>query len=119
VNLDPDCKLAYTIIDETYYRDAMKHQERPLLWVSSSCEDTSIDWQFNVEEYTFDWGRSLQLTMHPSACKAIVQVPELFAALAEQEPKTLSEMVAILDRLGAVDVTERDEPVKGSRHAGR
>ncbi|WP_280393081.1 hypothetical protein [Nocardia wallacei] len=110
MNLSPDCFLAYAIVDETYYREHT-HKERPTLWVSSSCDDGSGDWQFDIEEYTFGEGETgTRLLAFGDAYRAFAEVPELFADLAAQQPQTLAAVIEILKRHGAADTTEREVP---------
>lgn len=66
-------------------------------------------WEFNVIAHNLG-GPSLALEIHGDAWDAFADVPELFEALRTRVPHTFSELVAILDELGFVDVTPREIP---------
>ncbi|MFE5290407.1 hypothetical protein ACFRAQ_36135 [Nocardia sp. NPDC056611] len=113
-SLDADCRLTYTISHEAWYftaAAALSGDEQPHLNVHSSAEDGGVAWEFRIREGGLKSIPSTQIVMFDDAYAALTQVPELFAALAAERPRDVAAVIAILDRLGAQDITERTDPV--------
>ncbi|MEV4078706.1 hypothetical protein AB0J43_00240 [Nonomuraea fuscirosea] len=103
-------RLAYVIGYEAWYFQHQGVTARRQLDVTASAQD-GVAWHFVVEEVNL--GRptsSIRLAVYEDAFVAFQQLPEFFAAVGEGQPKTLPEVVAILDAMGAVDETERQRP---------
>lgn len=114
MSLEPDCFLAYTIVAETYYAD-VAGKPNPTLWISASCRDGGVDWQFDIEEVVLSGRPCTRLVIFDDGYKAFTQIPELFASLADTQPATIAATVDVLKRHGAVDITERTLPLSGRR----
>lgn len=110
MNLPDDCTLAYTVNHESkyyrLYREATGTMTGRSLGVAASASGGGVAWEFVVEEHRLGKG-AVQLQIFDDAFAALAQIPEFFAALAEQEPTSLDAVRAILDELGAVDQTTR------------
>ncbi|MDH2424792.1 hypothetical protein [Sphaerisporangium sp. TRM90804] len=102
----PDgCRLAYVVAHEAWYGQVLGVVDRPRVWVAAAAGG-GVEWEFSVEEV--DYGhRAIRVDIFHDAFDAFRQIPEFFAALAEQRTTTLPEVVAILAGMGAVDQTER------------
>ncbi len=81
------------------------------VWVTDEAGSyTETLWEFLVEEHHLS-GRALCVYLFDSAWPAFAQIPEFFEALSgEDAPRTLADVRAVLDRLGATDVTARTRP---------
>lgn len=75
--------------------------------VGAYANEGGCAWEFCVEDRSDLGLGTVQLKVFSDAFEAITQIPEFFAALASERPRTLSDVRLILDRLGAVDKTER------------
>jgi hypothetical protein len=120
MNLPEDTHLAYTVWHEAWYADASRIPgELPHLMVSASAKGSGggVAWEFQVDEEELGREMVTRVKMFDDAYPALTQMPEFFAALAEQQPATLAEVRAILNGLGAVDETERVSPY-GNKPAG-
>lgn len=111
-DLAPDCYLSYTINHEAWYWDAVadRYGNQHSVMVHSTSTGGGVDWEFSIEEVDLGSVRAVRAGIFDDAFKAFTQVPELFARLASEAPKDVAGVVAILDQLGAVDVTERVSP---------
>lgn len=112
MNLPEGMHLAYTVTHEAWYWDAVRDArtgEHPHLMVSASTGGQGVGWEFQIDGYDLS-GPVTRVKMFMDAYAALSQVPEFFAALAEQQPTTLDEVREILDGLGAVDETPRVSP---------
>jgi hypothetical protein len=68
-------------------------------------------WEFRVEEATFtdsSGRRPICVRLFDDAFAALAQIPEFFAALADGSAKDLQAVRDLLDRMGAVDETQRE-----------
>lgn len=111
MNLPDDCYLAYTVMHEAWYRHRTPADDKPELNISATSHGGGVAWEFHVNEHELGLrSPSLQLHMFDDSWSAFVQLPELFAALAAGEVATLTDLRGLLDKLGAVDTTERKNP---------
>ena len=117
MDLPEDTHLAYVVRHEAWYwpgtRNVAGH-DQPSLSVMASAKGTGggCAWEFMIAEHPIGRGQPpLHVALFDDAFGAFTQVPELFAALAEQgERATLDSVRAVLDGLGAVDETARIHP---------
>lgn len=112
MNLPDDCELTYVVPAEAWYRDVVV-RDQPSVSIVAAARGGGCAWEFDVEEHDLN-GPSLRLRMFDDSWDAFDQVPEFFAALREQYPRTLTGLRQLLDGIGARDATERVNP-----HAGR
>lgn len=113
MNLPADTHLAYIVWQEAWYSQPGSGvpYEKPYLMVMASAKGTGggVAWEFPIEEDDLG-GPVTRVLMFDDAYDAFVQMPEFFAALVEEKPKTLDAVRTILDRFGAVDETDRVSP---------
>ncbi|MGV9336641.1 hypothetical protein [Nocardia sp. NPDC003726] len=103
---------AYVLVHEAWYTNPQRVQ-RPTLTVAVRDQDGAEEAEFEFEELppgTLAPDSSLKLRVFDDAFGALAQLPEFLAALAAERPTTVAELVAILDRLGAEDITVRTRP---------
>lgn len=118
MNLPAGTHLAYIVTDEAWYYDRTRWPgDLPHLSVSASAkgEGGGAAWEFQVNERELGGEQVTRVEMFYDAYAAFLQEPELFAALAEQQPRTLAEVRALLDSMGAVDETDRVNPYARQR----
>lgn len=107
MNIPQDCDLTYIVGYEAWYADANRaHESNPYLNIQAAAREGGVAWEFKAAEYDLD-GPTLQLAMFGDSFDAFAEMPEFFAALAEQKPRTLVELRKLLDGIGARDATER------------
>jgi len=108
MNLPEDCTLAYIIGHESRYW--MHEQPRPrYVRVGADSIRGGCAWEFMIEEHVFTSRESaLRVCLFDDAWEAFHQVPELFAALTDDRPRNFAQLSAVLDRIGAHDITPRD-----------
>lgn len=113
MKLPKDTRLAYIVTHEAWYWDALRKSggwEHPNLMVQASAKDGGVAWEFAVEETKIG---HVRVAMFDDSWQAFDQMPEFFYALAELgENATLDQVRKALDLLGAVDETERTQPVR-------
>jgi hypothetical protein len=103
-----DAAFTYVISHEAWYSGVVKGRE---INVQAAHEEGGVYWEFSVEEV--DLGQqqpSIRVKVFDDAFAAFAQIPAFFAALAADQVASLAGVVAVLDRLGAADVTERTGP---------
>jgi len=113
LNLPSDCHLAYIVWQEAWYSQASASlNEHPHLMVSASARGSGggVAWEFQIDGYELGGSPVTRVKMFEDSYAALTDIPEFFAALAEERPVTLDQVRAILDSLGAVDETERVSP---------
>ncbi|WP_280269686.1 hypothetical protein [Nocardia wallacei] len=66
-------------------------------------------WEFLIEGHNHNGVRRTALRLGDDAYDAFRETPELFEMLADAAPATLAAVRALLDDLGAVDVTPRTD----------
>lgn len=111
MNLPDDCRLTYWMRQETWYdRDIRNPGDRPTIQIVAAADGGGCAWEFDIEEHDFRSHTAVRLRIFQDAWAAFVEVPELFAALAAEQPTTLAAVRAILERIGAVDTTDRVPP---------
>lgn len=111
MDLPENTHLAYNVWREAWYADVRK-DDKPGIGIAASAEGTGggVAWEFQITQYELGGKPCTHIEMFDDAYEAIVQVPELFAALAKEQPGTLEQVRAILNGLGAVDETSRVSP---------
>ena len=113
MQLPEGTRFAYIVSHEAYYWDAIRtHRadQRPEIIVQASAVDGGVAWEFTVTDTNVG---SPKLTMFGDSWAAFDQIFEFFSALAALgETPTLAQVREVLDRLGAVDQTERAQPVR-------
>ena len=102
--------LAHVVAHEAWYshRSPMK-DDPPTIFVMASHEGGGCAWEFRVEQAR----HGLRIQMFDDSWGAYAHIPEFFAELAElgRDPK-LTDVEAVLTRLGAVDETVRERPIQ-------
>lgn len=78
--------------------------------------DGETDWEFGIRLHRIS---AIRVEVFADAFAAFADEPALFAALAEERPDTLEQVVEILDRLGFTDHTLRTNPRTGDVSAQR
>ena len=103
--------LAYTIYHETEWWSQLSDHTRPnggqrCVQVAASAHGRGggARWEFGVIEHP---GIGLKLSIFDETWPAFEEIADFFRDLAVDRPKTLDEVVRLLDRIGAVDETER------------
>lgn len=105
--LPEDTHLAYVISHEAWYANSIPDRN-PEINVMASAEGGGVAWEFTVEEVDLgSSGPAIRVKVFEDAFAAFTQLPEFFALLAAEKTDTLDGVRGILDRLGAVDETER------------
>lgn len=110
--LPDDCFLAYVISHEAWYANVIDGRE---ILISAESRGGGVAWELKAEEVNVGGKPTVRLSIFSDAFDAFVQVPEMFQAIAEQGRfQRLEDLAAVLDRLGAQDVTKRTEPGRRS-----
>jgi len=102
--------LAYAVAHEAWYsRIGPMMDDPPTIFVMASHPEGGCVWEFRVEGTRL----GLWINMFDDSWEAYAHIPEFFAALAElgRDPK-LTDVEAVLTRLGAVDETVRERPIQ-------
>ncbi len=112
MNIPEDCVFAYTVSGEAWYSDAADRGEpNPYLMVQAAAREGGVAWEFKVTEHRFnDKSQATRVEMFDDSYIAWTEIPEFFSALIEGRPETLGEVRAILNGLGAQDITQRIRP---------
>lgn len=106
--------LAYVVNREAWYYPANQKigsLEGRSLNVSAANPAGGCRWEFTVQEYDINGG-AVRLQMFDDSFQAFEQIPGFFQALTSEQPSSLDQVREILDRLGAVDTTERVSPYR-------
>jgi hypothetical protein len=79
--------------------------------------ETGVSWTFDISNPCAMLGHEppepmILVNVYYGDWDAFTQFPEFFAQLAERKPATLTEVIAILDALGAEDETVRQRPAR-------
>lgn len=124
MNIPEDCHLAYVVSHEAWYWNAAKGTDsKPHLNVQASAKGTGggVAWEFDVSEHFLGGEYCTRIEMFDDSYAAFADIPEFFALMREHQPGMLREVRGILDGLGAVDETERNDPYAGRQKvvAGR
>lgn len=113
MKLDEDCTLNYIITHEAWYWMPDRQHRRCVRVGSDDVVGGGCAWEFMIEEHVFSPSQSaLRVGLFDDAWQAFDQVPELFAALAADRPQTFDALRIVLDRIGAHDATEREQPAR-------
>lgn len=108
----PNTTTAYVLVHEAWYADPARVQ-RPTLTVAVHDQDGDENFTFEFQEYApgaLAPDSALKLRVFDDAFAAFAELPEFLAALSDERPNTVAQLVAILDRLGARDMTARVRP---------
>jgi hypothetical protein len=112
MDLPEDTHLAYVASHEVWYA-AANRIDHPQLSIVAAHKGGGCVWEFTAEQYELGGRQVVRVKMFFDSFAAYAQMPEFFAALAEQgEDATLESVRAALDSLGAVDETERETPLR-------
>ncbi|MCW2901767.1 MAG: hypothetical protein JWO67_4032 [Streptosporangiaceae bacterium] len=104
--------LAYIVDHDTWYSQGprVRRSEYPSIMIQAAADDGGVAWEFPVEGTRIG---AIRASLFSEAWQAFQQMPEFFFALAEFDGNaTLKDVRGILDRLGAVDETERTRPTR-------
>lgn len=104
---DADYRLTYDVSAEAWY--AHTDRDAPRIGIHRSHVEGGVAWEFHVDEHNLN-GPCLQIHMLEDSWAAFDDVPGLFGALRSEQPSTLTELRALLDRLGFADITKRTRP---------
>jgi hypothetical protein len=105
--LPEDCHLAYIVSHEAWYANAMP-ERHPEINVVAAADGGGCAWEFMVEEVDLgSGGTPIRVKVFDDAFAAFEEMPEFFASLAAEKTGTLDGVRSILDRMGAVDETDR------------
>jgi hypothetical protein len=106
--------LAYIVMHEAWYASSPGIVDHPEISVSASFTGNGggSAWSFGIEEVELGLriGPAIRVKVFDDAFPAFVQIPEFFAALASGQVTMLRDVRSVLDRMGAVDETERRGP---------
>ena len=114
-----DHEMTYTLPHEAWYADAWrigcdKDATREIV-ISKAAKGGGCDWEFYVVEIA-DIG--VQVRMYDDAWQSFDEAPELFAGLGGLAPNEgrpgFDDVLALLDRLGYRDATDRNAPDRTS-----
>lgn len=112
---------AYIVNGEAWYTQAVPpNVQMSGVTIQRAHRDGGVAWEFRIEEHDLG-GPTLQIHMFADSWQAFADVPELFAALREQQPRTLTALRSVLAGLGFYDLTERVQglPVRFPEEAPR
>ncbi len=98
--------FTYYVPAEAWYADTLGRIRDDEVCVSAAAETGGVAWEFAFKMAE----HGLRIEMFNDAFSCFAHVPELFTALADEQPTTLADVRAILDRLGATDSTPRVKP---------
>jgi len=116
VAVPDDARFAYIVRHEAYYWSAIKgFDDRHSLMVQAAANDGGVYWEFQVDEYPEINCGAIRVCVFGDAFAAYAQIPGFFASLVAERPSSLDELRTILDRLGAVDLTDRTDPHAAAR----
>lgn len=106
---DNEKRLAYIVGHEAWYHSAALRRSEPYVMVGVYYDGGGCDWELEITWVNLQGKECPRLKLFSDAWVAFVQQPALFLALAElnDSDPSVAEMTALLDRLGAVDQTER------------
>lgn len=114
MNLPPGAVFAYSYDPEAWYWPAVASDPRtvPDIVIKARYAGDGVEWEFVEWEFMVEDDGSGEVRLSRCLSREDLelpraQVPELFAAMAELRPRTLEEVRALLDLLGAADVTKR------------
>lgn len=101
-------RLTYVLIHEIHVPTRWFRRRAPIRPAVTVCvHDHTDNWEFTIEDAADAGQPGTRLLMFDDAYPALNAIPNLFQSLAREQPRTIAEVVALLDRIGAVDVTFR------------
>jgi hypothetical protein len=103
--------LTYSVAAEAYYYHTVGREEPSITVMSSHTgRGGGVSWEFQVVDRSERIGQlALRVEIFDDAWAAFVEVPEIFAAMAAGTVKSLNDLRTLLDGLGAVDETTREQ----------
>lgn len=101
---EPGYRLEYIVSHEAYYRSVVRERS---VTVGKNATEGGCAWEFDVVEHP---NIGIKVGIFDDAFQAFAEVAPLFAALAERQPRDLREVRSLLDELGLVDATQRNDP---------
>jgi hypothetical protein len=108
MNLPRDCFLDYVITKEAYYAHVTRAHSDPEIWIRASAREGGVAWEFSAVQVG---NIGVKLDVFDDAWQAFNDLPEFFQSLAARgKGVTLDDVRETLDRLGAVDSTQRVDP---------
>jgi hypothetical protein len=110
--------LAYYVSHESWWWQQSETVRRaygghPQVSVSASAKGAGggVEWGFSVVDMSSVIGKpALKLHIYDEGWEAFACMAPFFAALADRKDWTLDRVRGVLDSLGAVDETEREDP---------
>lgn len=118
--LPANTRLEYYVWTETWWYQLLdaggrRNDEPPHIGIAAQYPGGGVAWHFRVEQHTFTEnsrpGQALRLCLFDDSWMALVQIPELFAALgSDDRPADLPSLARLLDSLGILDTTPRTPP---------
>jgi hypothetical protein len=112
--------LAYYVYHESQWWSQLSDELRPnggrrCVQVAASARGRGggVRWEFSVVEVP-DIG--LKLSIFDDTWPAFQEIADFFRDLAVDRPSTLAEVVTLLERIGAVDETERPDQGAPASH---
>lgn len=112
MKLPRDAHLAYVMSHEAWYADA-NSIDHPQMSIECAAKGGGVHWEFTAEQFELGGRQVVRVKMFFDSFAAYRQIPEFFAALAEQgEDASLASVREALDSLGAIDETAREMPVR-------
>lgn len=110
----PDYRYSYVVHHEAWYAAAADAAtgdgRREELQISRDHKGGGAAWEFTAERVDLGGRQLVRLKIFEDAFDAFGDAADFFAALRSERPSRLSEVRSLLDRMGFVDRTERQEP---------
>ncbi|MEV6774416.1 hypothetical protein AB0N05_37845 [Nocardia sp. NPDC051030] len=112
---DKDVQLSYTLWHEWWNPPA--RSSKPMVNVRMETEDgLETAWEFDVIEVAppqaDGTGSALDVSIFTDGFPAFHSFAPFFAELATRRTPSFSDVVEMLDKLGAIDLTERTAPAE-------
>jgi len=110
-----DYEMTYTLPHEAWYAPAVRatQNKNETRWINvvKVAKGGGCDWEFTIAEVR---NIGIQVRMYDDSWGAFDEVAGLFEGLAGLAPNagraTFEDVVALLNRLGCRDITQRDAP---------
>ncbi len=110
-----DYRYTYTVNAEAWYfadpRVPARRDDLRKMVVAREHVGGGVAWEFTVQEYDLG-GPALQIRLFHDAWDAFADIPELFEELRSHSPRTLASLRTMLDELGFIDSTARNESAR-------
>jgi hypothetical protein len=102
--------IGYFLNSEAYFHDALGEDDKLSIDVHPVEGYDGESWEFYAHMVDIDSSPCLELEFYHDSVQAFADRPDLFVAIAAAKPNTLDEFRAVLDSVGARDVTTRTRP---------